>query len=98
MPAFGKRIVFFALLLCAAFALSAASAAAGLSASGGLAVYSVSGESYLRASDGSADGLGRDAAARLIELIEHPKTALIDRYVVSGELMEGGSVADLTHR
>ena len=60
MPAFGKRIVFFALLLCSAFAFSAASAAAGLSASGGLAVYSVSGESYLRASDGSADGLGRD--------------------------------------
>ena len=60
MPAFGKRIVFFALLLCSAFAFSAASAAAGLSASGGLAVYSVSGESYLRASDGSADSLGRD--------------------------------------
>ena len=43
-------------------------------------------------------GLGREAAARLIELIEHPKTALIDRYVVSGELQEGGSVADLSHR
>ena len=42
--------------------------------------------------------LGREAAARLIELIEHPKTALIDRYVVSGHLLEGGSVADLSNR
>ncbi|MBR4579555.1 MAG: LacI family DNA-binding transcriptional regulator [Oscillospiraceae bacterium] len=37
--------------------------------------------------------LGREAAARLIELIEHPKTALIDRFVISGRLLEGGSVA-----
>lgn len=42
--------------------------------------------------------LGREAAARLIELIEHPKTALIDRYVVSGCLVEGSSVADLSKR
>lgn len=42
--------------------------------------------------------LGREAAARLIELIEHPKTALIDRYVVSGCLLEGESVADMTKR
>lgn len=41
-------------------------------------------------------GLGREAAARLIELIEHPRTALIDRYVVSGELLEGSSVRDLS--
>ena len=46
----------------------------------------------------STDGLGREAAARLIELIEHPKTALIDRYVVSGSLTEGRSVADLNNR
>ena len=46
----------------------------------------------------STQGLGREAASRLIELIEHPKTALIDRYVVSGRLLEGGSVADLNHR
>ena len=46
----------------------------------------------------STEGLGREAAARLIELIEHPKTALIDRYVVSGRLLEGGSVADLNTR
>ncbi len=42
--------------------------------------------------------LGREAAAHLIELIEHPKTALIDRYVVSGRLLEGSSVADLRTR
>ena len=46
----------------------------------------------------NTEELGREAAARLIELIEHPKTALIDRYVVSGRLLEGSSVADLTQR
>ena len=46
----------------------------------------------------STTGLGREAAARLIELIEQPKTALIDRYIVSGRLLEGESVADLTIR
>ena len=39
--------------------------------------------------------LGQEAASRLIELIEHPKTTLIDRHVVSGSLQEGGSVSDL---
>ena len=43
----------------------------------------------------STTGLGRQAAARLIELIEHPKTALIDRQIVSGRLWEGESVKDL---
>lgn len=37
--------------------------------------------------------LGRLASARLIELIEHPKTALLDRVIISGELLEGESVA-----
>lgn len=46
----------------------------------------------------STEGLGREAAARLIDLIEHPKTAIIDRYVISGELQEGRSVADLNNR
>ena len=46
----------------------------------------------------NTEELGREAAARLIELIEHPKTALIDRYVVSGRLLEGSSVADLSQR
>ena len=46
----------------------------------------------------NTEGLGREATAHLIELIEHPKTALIDRYVVSGRLMEGGSVADIRDR
>lgn len=39
--------------------------------------------------------LGRTAAARLIELIERPKTALLDRVIVPGELVEGSSVARL---
>lgn len=43
----------------------------------------------------STTGLGREAAARLIELIEHPKTTLIDRQIVSGRLWEGESVKDL---
>ena len=43
----------------------------------------------------STTGLGREAAARLIELIEHPRTTLIDRQIVSGRLWEGGSVKDL---
>ena len=46
----------------------------------------------------NTEELGREATARLIELIEHPKTALIDRYVVAGRLLEGGSVADLNNR
>ena len=36
--------------------------------------------------------LGRTAAARLIELIEKPKTALLDRVLIPGRLVEGGSV------
>lgn len=43
----------------------------------------------------NTEGLGREAAARLIELIERPRTAMIDRYVISGRLCEGGSVADV---
>ena len=36
--------------------------------------------------------LGRTAAARLIELIEKPKTALLDRVLIPGRLVEGRSV------
>ena len=43
----------------------------------------------------STTGLGRQAAARLIELIEHPKTTIVDRQIVSGRLWEGESVKDL---
>ena len=46
----------------------------------------------------NTEGLGREAAARLIELIERPRTAMIDRYVIAGRLREGGCVADLTTR
>lgn len=40
-------------------------------------------------------GLGRTAARALIDLIEHPKTAILDRVIVEGSLQEGGSVKDL---
>lgn len=39
--------------------------------------------------------LGRIAAERLISLIEHPKTTLIDRIMVPGKLLEGTSVKDI---
>ena len=39
--------------------------------------------------------MGRIAAERLISLIEHPKTTLIDRVMVSGELLEGNTVSQL---
>lgn len=39
--------------------------------------------------------LGRVAAERLISLIEHPKTTLVDRVMVSGELLEGKTVGQL---
>ena len=40
--------------------------------------------------------LGKTAAERLISLIEHPRTTLVDRVVISGELMEGRTVKKLT--
>ncbi len=36
--------------------------------------------------------LGKTAAAKLIELIEKPRTALVDRVLVPGQLVEGASV------
>lgn len=36
--------------------------------------------------------IGRTAAAKLIELIEKPRTALVDRILIPGQLVEGGSV------
>ena len=41
------------------------------------------------------DRLGKEAAKKLIELIEHPKTALLDRIIVPGELLSGESVSQL---
>jgi len=43
----------------------------------------------------NAEKLGSIAAERLISLIEHPKTTLVDRILVQGELLEGGSVKDI---
>ncbi len=43
----------------------------------------------------NSDQLGRTAASQLISLIEHPKTTLVDRILVSGKLMEGDSVREI---
>jgi len=40
----------------------------------------------------NTEQIGKLAADRLISLIEHPKTTLIDRIMVPGELLEGSSV------
>lgn len=41
------------------------------------------------------EALGRTAAERLINLIEHPKTTLVDRIMISGELIKGKTVKRL---
>ena len=43
----------------------------------------------------NAPELGRNAADRLIALIEHPKTTVLDRVVIQGQLLEGVSVKQL---
>ena len=43
----------------------------------------------------NAAALGKTAAARLISLIEHPKTTVLDRVLVEGSLMEGTSVKQI---
>lgn len=40
--------------------------------------------------------IGTTAAAQLIHLIEHPRTTLMDRVLVPGQLLEGASVKDIT--
>ena len=42
-----------------------------------------------------AEKIGATAAERLISLIEHPKTTLIDRIMVPGEQLEGTTVKDI---
>ena len=42
-----------------------------------------------------ADGLGTVATARLIEQIEHPRTVILDRVIVTGQLQKGGSVKQI---
>lgn len=41
------------------------------------------------------ESIGRIAAEKLIELIEHPKTTVIERYTVEGILFKGASIKDL---
>ena len=43
----------------------------------------------------NAVALGRAAAERLISLIEHPKTTLLDRVMIEGQLLEGNSVKQI---
>ena len=43
----------------------------------------------------NAAALGKTAAERLISLIEHPKTTVLDRVLIGGKLMEGSSVRDI---
>ena len=43
----------------------------------------------------NAGQIGKTAADRLISLIEHPKTTLIDRVTIPGELLEGNSIKDI---
>ena len=43
----------------------------------------------------NAEKIGATAAERLISLIEHPITTLIDRIMVPGELLEGTTVKDI---
>ena len=43
----------------------------------------------------NAAALGRTAAERLISLIEHPKTTVLDRVLIEGGLMEGASVREI---
>jgi len=41
--------------------------------------------------------LGKTAAAKLVELIEHPKTTLIDRIIIPGKLLPGETVQALNN-
>ena len=40
--------------------------------------------------------IGREAGRRLIQSIETPKTALVERVVIEGELLTGQSVGKIT--
>ena len=46
----------------------------------------------------NSDAIGREAAKRLIRLIEHPRTSLIERVVIEGALLPGDSVAKLSSK
>ena len=43
----------------------------------------------------NTEKLGTIAADRLIEQIEHPRTAILDREIVTGSLQEGGTVGEI---
>ena len=39
--------------------------------------------------------IGKKAAEKLIGMVEHPKTTLVERIVVEGKLLPGNSVAEI---
>ena len=41
--------------------------------------------------------IGREAASRLIQSVEMPKTALVERVVIEGELLKGQSVGKIAY-
>ena len=72
---------------------------AGLSIPGDISVMGYDGIGYAEVMSPSlttyrqnTEALGRTAAAKLIELIEKPKTAVLDRIIVKGKIVKGGSV------
>ncbi len=58
-----------------------------------ISVIGYDGNSYARAQD--SEVLGRSAAKHLIQMIEKPKTALVERVVVEGKVLAGRSVKKL---
>lgn len=67
-----------------------------------ISVMGYDGNSYAMAMDPvlttlaqDSDTLGRSAAAHLIHMIEKPKTTLVERVVVEGKVLVGGSVGKL---
>jgi LacI family transcriptional regulator/LacI family purine nucleotide synthesis repressor len=45
--------------------------------------------------DQDTDRIGRTAASKLIDLINNPKSTLIEQVIIEGYLAEGESVRDL---
>lgn len=44
-----------------------------------------------------SDAVGRESARKLIDIIENPKTSLIEQINVDGKVLEGGSVSAPKH-
>ena len=57
--------------------------------------YSVIYEPQITTLQQAGDGMGREAASCLIDLIRKPKTTLKKSYVIEGKVLTGGSVSNL---